>query len=74
MELIIEQVKEQLDWDFAEECGNIKVKDLLKSLDFDGDGRMDFNEFLTAAINPKVILTTNNIDAVFNHLDSNKDG
>ena len=42
---------------------------MLKSADLDGDGRLDFSEFMTAAF-PKIeLLTHDNLIKVFKMLD-----
>ena len=42
--------------------------------DLNGDGRIDFQEFIQAAINHKSLLNKANIEAIFNMFDSNHDG
>ena len=43
------------------------------NIDLDGDGRLDFHEFYTAACNHNEIMTKSNINALFNVLDHNQD-
>ena len=45
---------------------------MFQSIDLDGDGRADFHEFYTAAINHREILTQDNLDNIFKILDFNK--
>ena len=45
---------------------------LLKKLDLDGNGKIDFREFVTACVDHKNYLTQQNIDDMFTLLD--KDG
>jgi len=40
----------------------------------DGDGKIDYIEFVQAAIDHKALLNKDNIKAIFNMLDSNGDG
>lgn len=51
-----------------------KWKDILYQCDLDGNGKIDFQEFLTAAINHQKILTKENIKYVFETFDTNNDG
>jgi Ca2+-binding EF-hand superfamily protein len=40
----------------------------------DGDGKVDYHEFVTAAIDHRSLLNKSNIAAMFNLLDTNGDG
>lgn len=42
--------------------------------DMDGDGKIDYNEFIQAAINHKSIMNKENIKNMFDVFDQNKDG
>ena len=42
--------------------------------DTDGDGKIDYLEFIQAAINHKTILNKENVKMVFEMFDVNKDG
>jgi len=42
--------------------------------DLDGDGALDFREFLTGAIDHKKMLTGENLRMVFELFDMDKDG
>jgi calcium-dependent protein kinase len=43
-------------------------------MDTDGDGEVDFTEFVTAAFNKRTLLTKENLDAAFKTFDVNGDG
>lgn len=43
-------------------------------LDLDGDGRIDYNEFMQAAINHQALLNKENITQMFKLFDANNDG
>jgi calcium-dependent protein kinase len=62
-------VKESLNLDLHYDYNN-----LFKNLDLDGDGKIDFNEFLTAAIDHRKLLTKKNIDHIFRTFDTDGDG
>jgi Ca2+-binding EF-hand superfamily protein len=53
-----------------EDCHQ-KVMDMC---DLDGDGKIDYNEFIQAAINHKSLLNKENIKHIFDLFDQNKDG
>ena len=42
-----------------------KWQDVLKQCDLDGDGKIDFHEFFTAAIDHKKVLTKQNLAYAF---------
>ena len=51
------------------DINELDVEEMLKSADLDGDGRLDFSEFMTAAF-PKIeLLTHDNLIKVFKMLD-----
>lgn len=59
--------------------GNVKSSnkeytDLMKSLDKDGDGYIDYTEFITGAINTSTILNMENLTAAFKILDADDSG
>jgi len=54
----------------GEECYN----EIMERCDLDGDGKIDFNEFIQAAIDHRALLNKQNIDIIFNLLDLNQDG
>lgn len=47
---------------------------VMKKCDLDADGRMNYNEFLNAAIDLQNTLNRENIQMVFNLLDLDQDG
>lgn len=57
--------------------GEFKSQDwlaLIKQLDTDNDGRIDYGEFVTAAINRKNLLTTINLELALKMLDLDGNG
>jgi Ca2+-binding EF-hand superfamily protein len=46
-----------------------EIKELMNSLDKDGNGVIDYQEFITAAIDKVALLTTKNLTAAFQMLD-----
>lgn len=46
----------------------------MKELDNDESGKIDYNEFVQAALNREKMLNADNIQLAFKMLDSNKDG
>jgi calcium-dependent protein kinase len=53
---------------------DIDYEDLLKKMDADGDGEIDFSEFITAAFNTRTLLTQENLDAAFKTFDKDGNG
>ena len=51
-----------------------KWHQVLKRLDFDGDGGIDYQEFITAAIDHKTFITDELIESTFKMFDSDNDG
>ena len=51
-----------------------KWSTVLKKCDLNGDGKIDFQEFFTAAINHQKLCTEENITELFDMLDKNHDG
>ena len=43
-------------------------------IDLDGDGRIDYHEFMQAAINHQALLNKENIEQMFKLFDANNDG
>ena len=54
--------------------GDTKWIEVLKNCDLDGDGKIDFSEFYTAAIDHQKVLTKENIEYAFRTFDTNGDG
>lgn len=46
----------------------------MKKCDMNGDGKIDYLEFVQGAIDHKALIDKDNIQAIFNMLDENKDG
>jgi Ca2+-binding EF-hand superfamily protein len=42
---------------------------ILETIDLDNDGRIDFNDFFTAAMDPGKVFTDQNIEKVFKMID-----
>lgn len=51
-----------------------EIENILKSLDFDGDGTIDFYEFIVGTLGSKDILKEKNLQRAFNIFDIDKDG
>lgn len=54
--------------------GNRDYASLMKALDKDGNGVIDYQEFITAAIDKATLLNKENLRAAFNLLDQDKSG
>lgn len=48
--------------------------EILQKIDLDGDGKIDYHEFVQAAIDHRSLLNKDNIKAMFNLMDVNGDG
>lgn len=53
----------ELDWD-----------DIITACDYNGDGVIDFQEFISACIDRKVLSNKSDVRVAFRILDTNKDG
>jgi calcium-dependent protein kinase len=51
-----------------------KWQDILQKIDLDGNGRIDFHEFYTAAVDHKKVFNDQNIFKAFQIIDVNGDG
>ena len=73
--LQIEELREGLD-ELASffRYENINYEDLLKAMDVDGDGEIDFTEFVSAAFDKRSLLTKENLDAAFKTFDADGNG
>ena len=47
---------------------------IMSQLDLDGDGKLDYNEFLQGAVNHYSLLSKANIEHMFQLFDADKDG
>ena len=52
----------------------IDYEDLLRAMDSDGDGEIDFTEFISAAFDKRALLTQENLDAAFKTFDIDGNG
>ena len=53
---------------------NDGINEIMKMCDLDGDGKIDYHEFIQAAIDHKALLNKENIQSIFNIFDQNGDG
>ena len=51
-----------------------KWDDVLQKCDLDGDGKVDFHEFITAAVRHQKVITRDTILSAFELFDTNRDG
>lgn len=51
-----------------------ELMDMVKSVDLNGDGVIDYQEFITAAFDRQKTLSEQNLNATFKIFDSNGDG
>ena len=49
-------------------------KQILESADLDNDGRLDYLEFIQAAISSQALINKENLEMVFKLFDANGDG
>ena len=47
---------------------------IMSQLDLDGDGKLDYNEFLQGAVNHSQLLSKANMEHMFALFDADKDG
>lgn len=73
--LSLDELKGGMEKIFGEMKGNAKeYADLMASLDRDGNGYIDYTEFITAAIDKASILNRENLIAAFKLLDRDNSG
>ena len=53
---------------------NVDWDDIIRECDFNGDGVIDFQEFISACIDRKVLQNKQDVKIAFRILDTNKDG
>ena len=56
------------------ENGEDCYEQIMQRCDLNGDGKIDFNEFIQASIDKQALLNEENIKIIFNLLDLNQDG
>lgn len=47
---------------------------MITAMDTDGDGKIDYTEFVTAAFNREILLNKNNLDVAFKIFDADGNG
>lgn len=71
----LEHCMNHFDGDIARVLGTAKNwKEIFDALDTNGDGKLDYNEFLQAAANRIELLNDQNLQRAFSALDQNGDG
>ena len=71
--------EDEIEEHMAEICAHfnmeqVNVRKLLKAADVNKDGRVDFSEFVAAALDKKQLLSDKNLRAAFNAFDTNSSG
>lgn len=71
--------KEELEEGFADTFGIFRAEaidydELMQSMDTDGDGRIDYTEFITAAFNRQKLVNEKNLEIAFKIFDSDGNG
>lgn len=51
-----------------------EFENIMYDLDKDGDGVLDYSEFLAASVNKHSLISKENLKTAFNMLDSDKNG
>ena len=59
---------------YGKEVGRPDWKEMFKAIDSDNNGKIDFDEFITAATDRSKLLNKQNLKVAFNQLDKNGDG
>jgi Ca2+-binding EF-hand superfamily protein len=71
----IEGLMNELKGEFTSIIGHDpNWKTIIDSLDTNNDGKLDFNEFISAATNRVILLNEENLIKAFSILDTNDDG
>jgi calcium-dependent protein kinase len=74
-QLSIEEIKNGMEKAFGKLKGTSKdFNELVKILDKDGNGLVDYTEFITAAIDKTAMLNKDNLKAAFQMLDVDNSG
>tara|TARA_B110000285_G_scaffold195897_1_gene226498 strand:+ start:58 stop:222 length:165 start_codon:yes stop_codon:yes gene_type:complete len=50
------------------------VKDIVNQIDFEGNGRINYSEFIAATINAQDFLTDERVEAIFKSFDNDDNG
>jgi Ca2+-binding EF-hand superfamily protein len=50
------------------------VKDIVNQIDFEGNGRINYSEFIAATINAQDFLTDERVEAIFKSFDTDDNG
>jgi len=70
--------KEEIFEGYKSMLGEVKAKEeadlIMETMDLDGNGVIDYNEFLTAAMNRKKVLSKQNLEATFKAFDADGSG
>ena len=61
-------------WTEGDENEDDTYVHIMNSVDLDGDGKIDYLEFIQATINHKALLNKENIQSIFNMFDKDGDG
>ena len=70
---------EELRNGLSEVCGALQlqttdIKEMIKAMDTDGNGQIDFQEFITAASNREKLINERSMEQLFKMFDSDGDG
>lgn len=73
--LSLEEVKAGISETLGEPKAQVTDwNELVDQLDLNDDGKIDYSEFITAAVNRAKLLSKRNLDMAFEMFDKNKDG
>jgi calcium-dependent protein kinase len=73
--LSLQEIQEGMNLITGSDKGGMKdYVELMKSLDKDGDGSIDYTEFITGAIDKATLLNVDNLTAAFKLLDADNSG
>ena len=62
------------EWRFKDKGEEVKWNEVFQKIDLDGDGRLDFHEFIAGAVEHSKIMTKQNLQYIFRLFDANNDG
>lgn len=69
-QLCLFEILQDEEMDNDEDC----FQKIMENIDLDKDGKIDYLEFIQAAIDHKALLNKQNIEMMFDMFDQNKDG